>query len=323
MGLNPDRLVAAYDHLATLPQQPVLPVALQPPQIFPILDSTNRHLWDLWKTQDLPEGTAIVAEQQSAGKGQRGRQWRSPLGGLYLSIALKPNLPVQDAALLTLCSSWGIANALRHCPDRDDPDHHYLDRNCPDQTLSPVKKGAVQPEPKVKIPVQVKWLNDLILEGGKLGGILTETRVRGDRIYQAIVGIGINWSNPVSDPGIALQPFLPEDSSLWLDSLETLIALVHWGAIVGYDQWQRFGTVAMLPQYLDLLPHLGKIIFWDGQPGEIVGVTEQGNLRVRLRSHSPAQSNPQGADRSGQEIFLPPGSIRLGYPGQLNCRSAD
>jgi BirA family transcriptional regulator, biotin operon repressor / biotin---[acetyl-CoA-carboxylase] ligase len=312
MELNHDRLVAAYQALKTIVQdsEPILSGSLQPPQIFSQLDSTNRQLWELWKRADLPEGTAILAEQQRAGKGQWGREWRSSPGGLYLSIAFQPDLPVHNAAQLTLCSSWGIAKVLRNCPVENCPVE-----NCPDDYGSAAENRTVQPLP-VQIPVQVKWLNDLILEGRKLGGILTETRVRGDRISQAIVGIGINWSNPVPDPGICLQPFLATHPHPWLDSLEKLAALVHWGAIVGYHQWQRVGMATMLPQYLDLLIHLGEIILWEGQLGQIVGVTEQGNLRVRLQSEATGQPPPEGASIGAQEISLPPGSLQLGYPGQ-------
>jgi len=131
-------------------------------QVFETLPSTNQTLWQLID-QGAPGGTVVVARQQTAGRGQWGREWQSSLGGLYLSIALNVNLAAEDAAQLTMGSAWGIATALRG----------------------------------LGIPVEIKWPNDLILMGKKLGGILTETRVQQGKIVKAVVGVGINWDNLV------------------------------------------------------------------------------------------------------------------------------
>ncbi|MEA5468655.1 biotin--[acetyl-CoA-carboxylase] ligase, partial [Spirulina sp. 06S082] len=107
-----------------------------------ILESTNTTAWELLKN-GASSPLVVIADRQTAGQGQWGRQWQSDRGGLYLSLGM-----VIESAIgihLTFSSGWGIATALRH-------------------------EG---------IPVQLKWPNDLILEGKKLGGIKTVIKGQG------------------------------------------------------------------------------------------------------------------------------------------------
>ena len=96
--------------------------------------STNSSLWQLAQA-GAQAGTVVLAKTQTAGRGQRGRQWQSQGGGLYFSLLLQPNLPAQQSFGLTLASAWGIATSLRN----------------------------------LGMGVQVKWPNDLVLQGKKLG----------------------------------------------------------------------------------------------------------------------------------------------------------
>lgn len=244
---------------------------------FETLPSTNQKLWELLK-EGTTELTVVIAEQQTAGKGQWGRQWQSAPGGLYLSLALAPNLQASEAAQLTLCSAWGIAQALR----------------------------------AYGIPVFLKWPNDLILLGRKLGGILTETRVQQGQITKAVVGVGINWSNSVPETGISLQSFCEEELCLGVTSLESLAAIVIQGLNCGYQRWLDQGMQILLQSYLELLDSLGRQVIVDGNPGIITGVTPTGELRVNLTSKEAAVA---GAPEQVllKEICLKPGTIGLGY----------
>jgi BirA family biotin operon repressor/biotin-[acetyl-CoA-carboxylase] ligase len=245
---------------------------------FETLPSTNQKLWELLK-EEATEGTVVIAEQQTAGKGQWGRQWQSAPGGLYLSLALAPNLQASDSAQLTLCSAWGIAQALR----------------------------------AYGIPVFLKWPNDLILLGRKLGGILTETRIQQGQITKAVVGVGINWINSVPETGISLQSFYEqEELCLAVNSLERLAAIVVQGINCGYQRWLDQGIQILLHSYLELLDNLGRQVIVDGNPGIITGVTATGELRVSLTSKevSVAGKNEQALLK---EICLKPGTIGLGY----------
>jgi BirA family biotin operon repressor/biotin-[acetyl-CoA-carboxylase] ligase len=248
-----------------------------PLHIFETLPSTNQTLWELLN-QGATAGTVVIAAQQTAGRGQWGRQWQSSPGGLYLSVALAPNLQASNSAQLTLCSAWGIATALRG----------------------------------YGIPVFLKWPNDLLLKGRKLGGILTETRVQQGQITKAVVGVGINWSNCVPDSGINLQSFCEEELSLSVTSLEMLAAIVLEGLLSGYQCWSAQGIEILLQSYLELLDSQGCHVIVDGNPGIIKGITPTGDLRVCLNSTETAVAGVP-APAFLREICLKPGTISLGY----------
>jgi len=110
-------------------------------------------------SKDAQEGTIVLAESQSEGRGRRGRNWISPFGmGLYFSIILKPNLPVAKLPKMTILAGVAVANALK----------------------------------KHKISPLLKWPNDIVINGKKVGGILSELFVEGDMASYVVVGIGLN-----------------------------------------------------------------------------------------------------------------------------------
>lgn len=216
--------------------------------LFETLPSTNHMLWHLLAEGASP-GTIVIATQQTAGRGQWGRQWSSAAGGLYLSMAIAPNLPAQQSYQLTLGSAWGITTALR-------------DRG---------------------IPVEIKWPNDLILCEHKLGGILTETKVQQGQITKAVVGVGINWANSVPANGINLQSFQADQMGAMITSLEMLAAVTVIGIASGSQRLQA-EIDTLIPDYEKLLINMGRLVCVDGHSGIIVGVTSTGDLRVRLCS---------------------------------------
>lgn len=113
------------------------------------------------------EGTIIVAEEQVAGKGRLGRQWYSPIGtGIWMSMILKPKIPPQQAPQLTLLTAVAVIRGI----------HAITGLNC-----------------------DIKWPNDILLNGKKLVGILTEMQADLDQIQSVIIGIGINV-NQISFP---------------------------------------------------------------------------------------------------------------------------
>ncbi len=291
-------LPTVCDRLCNLPALRLSPDSLNSINFaiehYPVLNSTNTQLWQ-WvdancaaKLQtDSPESQfrsphlipAAIASQQHTGRGQWGRTWVSPLGGLYLSLALAPAIPTQHSAHLTLASGWGIATVLR----------------------------------AFGVPVQLKWPNDLVLMGRKLGGILTETRVHGEQISWAVVGVGINWNNPVPDIGIALQPWLAAQGHGEIQSLEELAAIALYGIAVGDRVRQQHGMTAIVPDYETLLIHRGRTISLPaatgGGSGVIVGIASNGALRV----HIPDLQ---------QTVQIHPGMISLGYDTERSSDTA-
>lgn len=222
------------------------------------IDSTNAEAWRLVDRGAL-EGTVVLAQRQTAGRGQWGRTWSSPPGGLYLSIVVQPNLAADLAGQITLWSAWGVATALN---------------------------DAIA-------TVRLKWPNDLVVDGRKLGGILTETRVDAGTVTHAAIGVGINWLNPVPPTGIALAD-LPNN----LPDLESLAKLVVSGVERAYKLWQQAGIAVILPEYLALLGD--RAVVWQGKTGKVVDITATGNLVV-------------GWQHSAETSVFRPGTISLGY----------
>lgn len=120
------------------------------------LDSTNLEAKRL--AAELAEGLVVVADRQSDGRGRRGRSWESPMGNLYFSVLLKPDIRVENASMLTLVMAYSVAE--------------YLKTLCED--------------------IWIKWPNDIVSDGKKICGILTEMDVCDGRIGSVIIGVGIN-----------------------------------------------------------------------------------------------------------------------------------
>ena len=128
--------------------------------VYDLVSSTNELAMSVAIKNGLKANTVIIADSQEKGKGRLGRQWVSPPGrNIYMSIAFKPRLDTRDATMLTLLTAVACAYAIK-------------------------KISGLQ--------VSIKWPNDLILSGKKLGGILTEIRADIDKVNLAVIGIGIN-----------------------------------------------------------------------------------------------------------------------------------
>ncbi|MGD1804777.1 biotin--[acetyl-CoA-carboxylase] ligase [Dapis sp. BLCC M126] len=246
--------------------------------IFSSLPSTNQTLWQLIDSGALP-GTIVIATQQTAGRGQWGRNWISSIGGLYMSVA--PKISISQTPQLTLSTAWGIASTLQD----------------------------------YGVPVKIKWPNDLILENRKLGGILTETRINKKKISTAVIGIGINWANSVPDTGINLQSYYRNQSQPKISSLEMLAAIVFHGLDSGIKQLLDSGIESILPSYTQLLINVGQEVVVENRLGKVLGVTNSGELKVKINPDS-ATSKTQ-SQISPSEIYLKPGTISLGY-GQVS-----
>jgi len=128
--------------------------------------------------QGTPEGTIVLADVQTAGRGRMGRRWEAPAGSsLLFSLVFYPRLEPQQTNRLTMCCALGVAEAILETTG---------------------------------LPATLKWPNDVLVHGRKVAGILTETGLTGDRLDWAIVGIGIN----VNFDRHALRDLAPQASSL-------------------------------------------------------------------------------------------------------------
>lgn len=128
---------------------------------FEKVDSTNNMVRTLAE-QGAPEGTLVVAANQTAGKGRRGRSWSAPEGtSIAMSILLRPEFPPERASMLTLVMAMAIARGIREVTGLD---------------------------------AGIKWPNDIVADGKKLCGILTEMSTEMEYIRYVVIGIGINVS---------------------------------------------------------------------------------------------------------------------------------
>lgn len=126
---------------------------------YPEIDSTNIRAKQLGE-EGAPHGTLVVSDMQSAGRGRRGRGWISPSGSsIYMSLLLRPQFQPEKAPMLTLVMAYSVAAALKNCTGLD---------------------------------FQIKWPNDIVLNGKKLVGILTEMSTEIDYINHVVIGVGIN-----------------------------------------------------------------------------------------------------------------------------------
>lgn len=129
---------------------------------FDTIDSTNI------KAQELAEkgyqsGTLVVADKQESGKGRRGRSWVSPSGtGIFMTLMIKPDINPNNASMLTLVAALAVAKAITSVTGEE---------------------------------ALIKWPNDIVINGKKVCGILTEMNAQFDYINHIVVGIGINVHN--------------------------------------------------------------------------------------------------------------------------------
>ncbi len=190
---------------------------------FHSVGSTNAQAHGLAE-DGCPEGTVVVAEEQTEGKGRKGRDWSSPAGtGIYATLVLRPPLPLEDTPLLTLLTGVAAANAI-------------------------IEATA--------LPATIKWPNDLLVHEKKVAGVLTEVSSDIDRVDFVLIGFGLNVNTAPAD--LPRRPIFPATSlaaevgtpqarkeilALWLANMESeytkLLAgkrkrlLERWKALAG------------------------------------------------------------------------------------------
>jgi BirA family biotin operon repressor/biotin-[acetyl-CoA-carboxylase] ligase len=137
------------------------------------IDSTNTRAV-AWAQSGAPDGAVVVADHQTQGRGRLGRQWHAPSGSsLLLSLILRPPLSLWQAQRATMICSLGALEAI---------------------------------EEIAGLAAQIKWPNDIVLAGGKLGGVLTELGARAHELDYVVVGMGLNVNLDLAALPEALTP---------------------------------------------------------------------------------------------------------------------
>lgn len=221
----------------------------------PSTTSTNDVARDL-ASRGAPEGTVVVADYQTAGRGRMGRRWLAPPGAALLcSILFRPDAPPNRAHDLTTIVALAAADAIGETAE---------------------------------LAVALKWPNDLVVarpEGWrKLGGLLAETGLSADRLEYVVVGIGIN----VNIPAEALPELAPEATSILAETgRETdrnlLLERMLEGVMARYERWQA--GECLHAEWATRLVTLGRpvrIVTAEGErQGIAEGVDEDGALLLR------------------------------------------
>lgn len=217
-------------------------------------DSTNLQAKAM-AAAGAPEGTLIIAEEQTAGRGRRGRNWFSPPGaGIYMSLIIRPAILPQEAPRFALLTAAAVAEAVKEI------------------TL---------------LEARIKWPNDILVGGRKLGGILTEVSMDMDRVEYMIVGLGLN----VNMAREAFPPDLKEiGTSIRAEANRSfprvpLVRRILERFEETYEEYRRQGFASIRKRWQAFTDMIGRKVAVEtlGQrlTGEVVDFDEDGYLVIR------------------------------------------
>ncbi|OOB78702.1 MAG: biotin--[acetyl-CoA-carboxylase] ligase [Epulopiscium sp. Nuni2H_MBin001] len=236
---------------------------------FDEIDSTNTYAKQLIK-QNVPEGTLVLSNIQTQGKGRLGRAWVSAADvGIWMSLVLYPKLKPEEISALTLVAGLAMCQSLRDITN---------------------------------LNIKLKWPNDLVLNRKKICGILSELIIGENDEVAVVVGIGVNVNTP------KFNKSLPFASSLFIESerqfnradiiVNFLSEFEHLYEL--YNTQRNFSS--FINMYEKLCLNIGEDVYIqnndDKYIGHVISLTEKGNLLVKKK------------DGNFEEIFSGEVSIR-------------
>ncbi|WP_321430769.1 biotin--[acetyl-CoA-carboxylase] ligase [uncultured Methanolobus sp.] len=214
------------------------------------LESTNNTAREI--AMSVPEGAVVIAETQKKGRGRMGTEWQSAPGGIWISLILHPSIPLENLSKITLVAGIAVTNALRG----------------------------------IGVDARIKWPNDVLVNGKKICGILTEVSAEIGKVDYVVLGIGINVNVKLSglkdevrrnSTSIANETGKPIDRTSFLASL--LYELEQ--------QYIRFKTrkfAEIVDEWINLSDTIGRNVKVMTPTmlieGKAVGITEKGALVV-------------------------------------------
>ena len=219
---------------------------------FDVTDSTNTQAKSLGEG-DAPNGTLVVAGKQESVRGRRGRSFESPAGtGIFMTLLLRPEIEPQNASMLTLVSALAVAKGIEHMVD---------------------------------LPVQIKWPNDIVINGKKVCGILTEMSAQMDYVNYIVIGIGINVGNeefPEEIKDVATSIYLESGKHV---NRAMLIEKIWEEFEDYYELYEKTQDLSSLvKEYDSYLVNRGqKVRVLDSKEpyeGKAMGITDRGELIV-------------------------------------------
>lgn len=220
---------------------------------FDEIDSTNIKAKELAE-QGYPNGTLVVADQQVSGRGRRGRSWESPSGtGIFMTLMLKPEINPNNASMLTLVAALAVAKAIKEVTGLD---------------------------------AQIKWPNDIVINGKKICGILTEMSAQFDYINHIVIGIGINVHNEVFSEEIAhmASSLLRESQGKKFRRAEIIEKILEYFEEYYEIYLETEDLTALTGEYNKILVNMNKSVRVldpkDEFEGKAMGITAKGELIV-------------------------------------------
>jgi len=206
--------------------------------------------------QGAAEGTVVLASEQTAGRGRLGRKWIAPAGtSILTSLILKPPFPLSDFYKLSFLAAWATAEAIAFMAD---------------------------------VPVQVKWPNDILIEGRKVAGILIESAADSSGDPWAIMGIGVNVNIPRDAFPEELKPCTTSVAEA--QGFEMPLKPLLKAILEHFDRgWQEL----LAEGFASILKHWQTLDATRGRPVKVItpaetlegialGVDESGNLQLQL-----------------------------------------
>ncbi len=214
------------------------------------VDSTNNEC-KRQAEKGCADGLLIVSDYQTKGKGRLGRDWSSaPSQGLYMSIVLKPPISPMEAPQLTLIAGIATAKAIKKITG--------LDAN-------------------------IKWPNDIIVNGKKICGILTEMSAEIERVKYVVTGIGVNVNDEAFENGLK-----DKATSVYIETGRKYKRNIFIDEILGelmkyYKLYCEKGFSALKDEYNKYCLNIGKIVRTTGSvpvKGKALGVNDKGELLI-------------------------------------------
>lgn len=199
-------------------------------------------------------GVVVVAGQQTGGKGRRGRSWSSPPGqSVYMTIGLRPDFAPDKASMLTLVMALSVVRTLEQICRADD--------------------------------AGIKWPNDIVINGRKVCGILTEMHLAGERIAHVVIGVGVNVNNAGFETelsGVATSLFAEYGRTY---DCNAIIATILENFERYYDKFvETCDMSTIMGEYVEKMINVGREVRVLDPQGEYTatarGINEKGELLV-------------------------------------------
>ena len=236
---------------------------------YPVTTSTNVLAKEL-ASQGAREGTLVIAEEQTQGRGRMGREWLSAANkNILISLILRPHLSPIQVSYITMIASLSVVKTI--------------------EALTPLESS-------------IKWPNDIMIRGNKVGGILTEFSAEQDQVVYVVVGIGVNMNfDPTIYPEIAYSA-----TSIYLELGQEISRLKFLVGLLQemekeYKELQAGKGLLIVKEWRNSLMTLNKEVRVVSEQGTLEGmaedVDEHGALILRLAS--------------GQQIKIYTGDVSL------------